>query len=281
MSANEKPVGNGVQSIALDQIEVVDRLRDIDQQAVSNLAASMGGKNGEETNIIQPIVVHSKSFGVYRLAAGAHRLEAARKLGWKEISAIVVSGLKDDEVRILEIDENLHRRELSPGEYAEFATMKIRLALRAADKRQQMPKVSKLDGDLADEYVKVAGIAGVHPETIALAVRRRRELDHVWDRLKGTSAMNSGAALDRLRKKFDGRVEEVVDAAISDHDGNIEAAMNAAGEAKANKKTSISAEDALKALRKAWKACPAAKKQKFLDENKDEVIGILKSSAHI
>ncbi len=266
------------QNIPLEKIEIADRLREVDPEGVMNLAASMGGEKGDKINIIQPIIVIAAAFGGYRLVAGAHRVAAAQQLGWKDISAIVVEGLTADDVRVLEIDENLHRRELSPGEYAEFATMKIRLSLKR-DGRNTLPDITDLedDAEIAKHYVKTAGIAGVHPETIALAVRRRRQLDHVWDRLKGTSAMNSGAALDRLRKKFNTNAGEIIDAAVEHHGGDIEAAMDAIANPRAQK-TSVPAEVALKELRKAWKICPPAKKQKFVDDNADEIIGFLKNS---
>jgi len=46
------------------------------------------------------------------LVAGRHRLEAARKLKWEAIRAIIRDDLDEDGAALVEIDENLKRREL-------------------------------------------------------------------------------------------------------------------------------------------------------------------------
>jgi ParB-like chromosome segregation protein Spo0J len=50
--------------------------------------------------------------GVVYLVAGAHRLEAAKRLGWKLIAVVYVGG-DDIERELQEIAENLHRAELT------------------------------------------------------------------------------------------------------------------------------------------------------------------------
>ncbi|MCR9267938.1 MAG: ParB N-terminal domain-containing protein, partial [Alphaproteobacteria bacterium] len=59
----------------------------------------------------QPIIIAESDDG-FLLVAGAHRLEAARLLGWKTIVAVLATGTRD-ELRLVEIDENLARRHLS------------------------------------------------------------------------------------------------------------------------------------------------------------------------
>ena len=51
--------------------------------------------------------------GGFALVAGAHRLEAARELRWPRIEAFVLDELTADEVRLIELDENLMRAELT------------------------------------------------------------------------------------------------------------------------------------------------------------------------
>ena len=58
----------------------------------------------------------------YWLVAGHHRLEAARKLKWEAIAAIIFDGMDADEAELAEIDENLIRAELSPIERALHVT---------------------------------------------------------------------------------------------------------------------------------------------------------------
>lgn len=92
--------------IRVDQVIVRDRLRAIDQDHVVWIAGSMADIGQQ-----QPIVVAERPEGL-RLVAGLHRLAAARLLGWKTISSVLEVGT-DDQLRIVEIDENLARRNLS------------------------------------------------------------------------------------------------------------------------------------------------------------------------
>ena len=68
----------------------------------------------KEIGLINPITIGADN----NLIAGAHRIEAFKALGKEEIPAIVINetGLK---ARLIEIDENLIRNELSPIEYAD------------------------------------------------------------------------------------------------------------------------------------------------------------------
>jgi ParB-like chromosome segregation protein Spo0J len=58
-----------------------------------------------------------KGIGYY-LIAGHCRLEAARKLKWESIPAVILTGLSADRALLAEIDENLVRNELSDVERA-------------------------------------------------------------------------------------------------------------------------------------------------------------------
>lgn len=93
-----------------------ERLRKVNPTAVEVLA-----DNIKERGLIYPLVVRRETGNKsYRLIAGEHRLEAAKSLGWSEIAAIV--RIADDtrmaqlEDEIEEIDENVVREEMQPGE---------------------------------------------------------------------------------------------------------------------------------------------------------------------
>lgn len=95
-----------IRDIKLSEIVVDERLRALDPDWVKLLALSI-----EEIGLRSPILV-VEAGGKFRLMAGLHRLEAVRSLGRSTISAIV----SDDKVlqrRLVEIDENLMRRDLS------------------------------------------------------------------------------------------------------------------------------------------------------------------------
>jgi ParB family chromosome partitioning protein len=106
--------------LSLREITVPERLRPIDEAHVLQTAASM-----EEQGQLSPIVARKLGAG-YTLVAGAHRLAAAERLGWDVIEAHIVS-CDDDEARLIEIDENLVRRELSALDRAIFLAERKRV----------------------------------------------------------------------------------------------------------------------------------------------------------
>lgn len=65
--------------------------------------------------LMNPIVLNEKN----ELIAGERRLEAAKRLGWTSIPATIVKHEGELEKLELEIEENLHRRNLTPDELAE------------------------------------------------------------------------------------------------------------------------------------------------------------------
>ncbi len=102
--------------LRLDQIEVPDdRLRGADPLEVDKVAASMA-----EIGQLQDIEVRLENErGKYPLNIGLHRLLAAGKIGKPTLWAQVFAGT-DDEARLREIDENLHRHELNAIDQAVF-----------------------------------------------------------------------------------------------------------------------------------------------------------------
>ncbi len=104
--------------LAIASILVPPRLRPIDPATVEMLAASFA-ERGQDTRIIVRVSDDEDEGLVYRLIAGAHRLAAATRLGWTHIAAEIVEA-GDDEARLIEIDENLVRRELSALDRAIF-----------------------------------------------------------------------------------------------------------------------------------------------------------------
>lgn len=95
---------------------LLDRLRPVSEAGVQSLIASI-----EETGVMKDAIhVRKKKDGKLYLIAGAHRLEAARRLGWAEIEAKVWTDVTDDWARLIEIDDNLAGAELSALDTAVF-----------------------------------------------------------------------------------------------------------------------------------------------------------------
>lgn len=89
--------------LKIAEIKVGDSRREIDEANVSNLMKSI-----REVGLINAITVTQGN----KLIAGAHRLEACKRLGWEEIECNVaeLEGLKAE---LAEIDENLIRHNLN------------------------------------------------------------------------------------------------------------------------------------------------------------------------
>lgn len=96
------------ESIQISSIEVSDKRRPLNTDAVNRLAASI-----KEIGLKTPITILDVSDGEkLELVAGHHRLAAVRQLGWSQIPALVIEGNRL-EAEMWEIAENLHRAELT------------------------------------------------------------------------------------------------------------------------------------------------------------------------
>lgn len=106
-------------TIALEQIAVGDRLRDLDEGHAQAIASSMA-----ELGLINRITVRrtpakNKGATPYSLVAGLHRHRGAQINGWATIDAVVVKA-DAREAQLIEIAENLFRNDLSVIDRAAF-----------------------------------------------------------------------------------------------------------------------------------------------------------------
>ena len=100
--------------IPINDIIVKKRIRK-EMGDIESLAESL-----KRCGQISPIVVSKKNV----LIAGGRRLEAAKYLGWRTISAVVSESSGELERLELEVEENIQRRDFNMEEVAE-ATKKI------------------------------------------------------------------------------------------------------------------------------------------------------------
>lgn len=108
-----------IQRLSLDLIEVGERMRPVSTSGVESLIASVG-----ELGVIKDAIhVRKKRRAdgeTLVLMAGAHRLEAVKRLGWDSIPARVWADVTDDWARLMEIDDNLAGADLSALELSVF-----------------------------------------------------------------------------------------------------------------------------------------------------------------
>jgi ParB-like chromosome segregation protein Spo0J len=96
-----------VERLFVEDIEVGNRLRHMHEAAIVALAESM-----QRLGQLNPISVYRPNEKRLLLVTGLHRVEAAKRLGWEEIDAVLVTG-NEIERELQEIAENLHRSELT------------------------------------------------------------------------------------------------------------------------------------------------------------------------
>ncbi|MDQ1847694.1 ParB N-terminal domain-containing protein [Gemmobacter fulvus] len=95
---------------------LLGRLRPVSEAGVESLIASIA-----ETGVMKDAIhLRKKKDGRLYLVAGAHRLEAARRLGWEEIEAKVWTDVTDDWALLMEVDDNLAGAEMNALDTAVF-----------------------------------------------------------------------------------------------------------------------------------------------------------------
>lgn len=104
--------------MALDDIEVNERLRPVDEMGVSAILMTID-EGGATTDPIDVRRVRRKGVVSYRLIDGAHRMAAERTLGNTTILASIYEGT-DADARLMEIERNLARAEMKPVDRAVF-----------------------------------------------------------------------------------------------------------------------------------------------------------------
>jgi N6-adenosine-specific RNA methylase IME4 len=182
-------------------IIVQRRLRPIRDSVVNELVASI-----KELGLIYPITIRADwSGGRPILVAGAHRLAATIKLGWKSIPCLIVDAQDDDTFTLIEIDENLTRGDLSQAERAIHIAKRKEVYERLHPQTKHgTPGVSRQIGDIrkrteSDRFTE---------DTVAKTGRSERDIQRDASRFKhipqiaeviGTS-LDKGEELDALAK---------------------------------------------------------------------------------
>lgn len=189
-------------------IDADDRLRPVDPAWAEALAAAM-----HERGLDQPIVVRpldGATGAEFALVAGGHRLAAARLLGWSTIRA-EVRDLDALEARLVEIDENLVRHELTALDRAIFLRERKgvweRLYPQTAHGGER--KSLKRKGEIKSQCLRLdqvgrfsaeaAAKIGLSERTVQAAIELAEKLDpEAVALLRGTEVVRNGAALALL-----------------------------------------------------------------------------------
>lgn len=199
-----------IEQIAIADIDADERLREVDLDAADFIAASMA-----EYGLRQPIEVR-KSGKRYKLIAGGHRLAAAKKLEWVDIPAVVLKA-NELEAQLLEIDENLFRRELSALDRSTFLAKRKEVyeALHPETKQggdRKSDQTDKLVGLIASFSEETAERLGISARSIERSVARYKNImPDVRQKIVGTWLAGSGQQLDELAKQEPDMQRRIVD----------------------------------------------------------------------
>ena len=168
-----------ITELAVADIICRDRLRPVSEAGVAALIASIG-----ELGVIKDAVhVRRKKDGTFHLMAGAHRLEAARRLGMATIP-VKAWTCTDDWARLVEIDDNLAGAELTALDTALFLARRKEVYERlhpetmrgAAGARGRWSDASEL-GSFASTTAEKLGITERQVQKIVAAGERLQPPD--------------------------------------------------------------------------------------------------------
>lgn len=186
--------------IDVDAIKVRSDRRPLSEAAIAGMIASV-----REVGMRTPITVRmldEEATSEPELVTGAHRLEAAKRLGWERIECFVVDHESDALARLWEIDENLIRHALSPAQ--EAAAISERKAIYeelhpetkagAAGANARWNATDNLSAAFA---TATAEATGKDERTVRRAAARGAALGSDLDAITGTS-LDKGVELDAL-----------------------------------------------------------------------------------
>ncbi len=109
-AVEEAKAKNDIKKIKIKDIEnppFHDRTT-VSEADIWNLA-----NNIKEVGLINPVILRKKDNGKYERISGYRRIEAVKKLGWKEVDAIVVD-VDEKTALLIMLSENIQREDLNP-----------------------------------------------------------------------------------------------------------------------------------------------------------------------
>jgi ParB family transcriptional regulator, chromosome partitioning protein len=269
--------GGNIQRIPLDEIEVTHRLRGVRDTFVENLIVM-----AEDTGITTPIHVR-KSKGQFTLIDGAHRLEAARRLGMADIAALVME-CRADEARAMEASNNLGAARMTPLQTAVFvASWKRDYYAMHPERKPGVFKGNQHTGKVVEEIISltttIADAFGVSERQVRNVLRTGESLQpEEIAKLDAVSLRVTMKDLDALSKVGEADVRAKVVDALADGTAKSTAKALASIKATAQGGETTQADpndQAYRALMAAWKRAPATARRRFLDECGHDVAALM------
>lgn len=194
--------------LGIAEIKVLQRKRKLDDSKIASLADSFAALGQ-----LQPITV-AKYDGMYKLVAGLHRLEAAKRIGWQTIEASIFEG---DEIaaELAEIDENLMRNDLTVLEQGEHLVRRQELIGKRPGRYQDSKGITVIPLKTTAELAHDIGLSEISAQKRMQAARNI--LPEVKELIRDTPVADSITQLLELaRMKPEKQIEVARQAAESE-----------------------------------------------------------------
>lgn len=182
--------------LPIERISLRPDARAINADAVSGLVDSIG-----TVGLINPIRVRAAGDG-WEVIAGAHRLEACKRLGLAEVECDVV---EDDDLHaeLAMIDENLCRAELSPSDRASQTARRKAIYLELHPETARGVAGAEAKHGRASENFSFASetarTTGQSERVVQLhAERGEKVIPEVLEMIRGTK-LDTGSFMDRIK----------------------------------------------------------------------------------
>lgn len=247
-------ISSRVMTIAVSAIKPTRANRPVSRTHVRHLTESFTTTTFASAVVLRPITDDEKY--QWEVVAGFHRIEGAKLAEQKEIHAVIIEDATPQQLEIIQLDENLRHRQLTPVQEAKAMARRKAIyqeinpaARRGGDRRSKIQV-----GSLKSFAKATAAATGRSVTAVNRAVARGDRISaEVLKQLQGTP-LETGHFMDRLAKLSpDQQKGLVADELAKAKDASDEDGQDAV-------------EKDLSRLRRCWaQACPEAQK-KFLNE---------------
>lgn len=272
-----------VRDVHPNEIETSGRLRPVSDAAVESLIASINELGVIKDEIIVRKVRHRG--GKLVLVAGAHRLEACRRMN--RLVPAKIYDCSDDWARLMEVDDNLAGAELNALDTAVFMAARKRVYEQLHPETKRGIAGAKARWDATD-IEPVASFAKATAEKFGMTDRHIRRVLAAGDVLGPDEARRLRSAPRPVTLKDLTEISKI-EAPVERYDvveALAEGKARTASEArKAYAARQIGApetapkdpvEEAFKALATAWKRAPMAARRRFVEQENVALFNMLR-----
>jgi ParB family transcriptional regulator, chromosome partitioning protein len=272
------PVERDATQVPLADIIVRNRLRPVSEAAVESLIASIG-----ELGVMKDAVhLRKRKEGLF-LMAGAHRVEAAARLGWATIPAKIWADVTDDWALLMEVDDNIAGAELNPLDTAVFLATRKKVYERLHPEAKRGGDRKSAGFSDQTDMMSVRSFAKATAEKFGIDERHVRRLVSLGGSLEPQEAMDLRAAPRQVTLKDLGDIAKmprlgkermaVIAALRQGQAKNAAEAFRAIKAEKSGVQPTIKdpVETAHLALSALWARAPKAAKRRFVSEHNAEL----------